>query len=117
MEALGFQREFPRIGPENVLGLEVNPSDLVRAEPEVVPGYHDRVIARDEAAAAVLVKRTLTNLYNTRPAWLANAHAKLDSAVAAAYGWSANISTDEALERLLAQNLKRAAKAYVVVTI
>ncbi|MDP2794549.1 MAG: hypothetical protein Q8O25_10805 [Sulfurisoma sp.] len=33
-------------------------------------------------------KRTLTNLYNARPAWLANAHKALDAAVAAAYGWT-----------------------------
>ncbi len=42
---------------------------------------------RDAECAAKLAKRTLTNLYNERPAWLANAHAKLDAAVAAAYGW------------------------------
>ncbi|XHC25369.1 hypothetical protein ABWH91_14245 [Phycisphaerales bacterium ac7] len=32
-----------------------------------------------------LKKRTLTNLYNERPAWLAMAHEKLDRAVIAAY--------------------------------
>lgn len=89
----------------------LNPADLVRMEPEVVPGYPDRVLPRNEVAAAMLAKRTLTNLYNARPAWLANAHAELDRAVAAAYGWPGDISTDEALERLLALNLKRAAKA------
>ncbi len=36
---------------------------------------------------ADLEKRTLTNLYNQRPTWLANAHADLDAAVFAAYGW------------------------------
>jgi hypothetical protein len=36
---------------------------------------------------ADLAKRTLTNLYNQRPTWLANAHADLDAAVFAAYGW------------------------------
>ena len=70
----------------------LNPPDLVRLEPEVVPSYPDRVLARDETAAAVLAKRTLTSLYNARPAWLANAHAELDSAVAAAYGWPAGTS-------------------------
>jgi hypothetical protein len=34
-------------------------------------------------------KRTLTNLYNTRPTWLELAHKKLDEAVFAAYGWRA----------------------------
>jgi hypothetical protein len=32
-----------------------------------------------------LKKRTLTNLYNQRPTWLALAHAELDRAVLAAY--------------------------------
>jgi hypothetical protein len=45
-------------------------------------------------AAAVLKKRTLTNLYNERPAWLDNAHRELDAAVAAAYGWPAGISEE-----------------------
>ena len=34
-----------------------------------------------------LAKRTLTNLCNERPAWLANALSKLDVAVAATYGF------------------------------
>lgn len=38
--------------------------------------------ARDDDCAKKLAKRTLTNLYNERPAWLANAHTKLDRAVA-----------------------------------
>jgi type II restriction/modification system DNA methylase subunit YeeA len=87
----------------------LNPSDLVRIEPEVVPGYPDRILPKDEQAAAVLKTRTLTNLYNERPAWLDNAHAELDRAVAAAYGWPEDISTDDALAKLLALNLQRAA--------
>ena len=53
-------------------------------------------------------KTTLTSLYNQRPAWLANAHAALDAAVAAAYGWPAELADAEILERLLALNLERA---------
>jgi hypothetical protein len=34
-----------------------------------------------------LKKRTLTNLYNARPAWLKNAHRELDKTVAAACDW------------------------------
>ncbi len=34
-----------------------------------------------------LRRRTLTNLYNERPAWLERAHVDLDRAVLAAYGW------------------------------
>ncbi len=59
-------------------------------------------------AAAILKERTLTKLYNARPAWLDHAHRDLDAAVAAAYGWPADISDDEILARLLALNLARA---------
>lgn len=86
----------------------LNPADLVRIVPEVVPGFPDRILPKDEAAAAVLRKRTLTNLYNERPAWLANAHRALDEAVAAAYGWPADLDDDDVLRRLLDLNLSRA---------
>ena len=59
-------------------------------------------------SAAELRKRTLTNLYNQRPTWLDNAHARLDAAVADAYGWPADLADTEVLERLLALNLERA---------
>jgi type II restriction/modification system DNA methylase subunit YeeA len=88
----------------------LNPPDWVVRVPDVVEGYPDRLLPKDPECAKALKKRTLTNLYNERPAWLANAHAELDAAVAAAYGWPADISEDEALERLLALNLERAAK-------
>ena len=87
----------------------LNPPDLVERVPEVVSGYPDRILPVSPKAAAVLKKRTLTNLYNDRPAWLDNAHRDLDAAVAAAYGWPADIAEEEALERLLALNLERAA--------
>ena len=56
-------------------------------------------------AASELKRRTLTNLYNARPTWLENAHSKLDVAVAAAYGWPADMGEQEVLGRLLALNL------------
>ena len=59
-------------------------------------------------SAAELRRRTLTNLYNQRPTWLENAHARLDAAVAAAYGWEVDLADGEILERLLALNLERA---------
>jgi type II restriction/modification system DNA methylase subunit YeeA len=59
------------------------------------------------ASAAELKRRTLTNLYNDRPTWLANAHAFLDAAVAEAYGWPADLSEDEVLRRLLVLNHER----------
>ncbi len=55
-----------------------------------------------------LRRRTLTNLYNEYPTWLANAHERLDTAVADAYGWPAHLADGEVLERLLALNLERA---------
>jgi hypothetical protein len=58
-----------------------------------------------------LKKRTLTNLYNTRPSWLAQAHARLDLAVWTAYGWDdpdpAIVDVDIILARLLALNQAR----------
>ena len=59
------------------------------------------------ASASELRKRTLTNLYNTRPMWLQNAHERLDKAVFAAYGWPSDISDEKLLKNLLALNLER----------
>ncbi len=66
-----------------------------------------------DASEAELKKRTLTNLYNARPTWLANAHATLDRAVWAAYGWPADevpaeVAEDVILSRLLELNRERA---------
>jgi type II restriction/modification system DNA methylase subunit YeeA len=87
----------------------LNPPDLVERVPEVVPGYPDRIIPINPKAATILKTRTLTKLYNERPAWLDNAHRDLDAAVAAAYSWAADIAEEEALARLLVLNLERAA--------
>jgi hypothetical protein len=61
-----------------------------------------------DANAKELEARTLTNLYNARPEWLADAHRKLDEAVFAAYGWPAALTDAELLEHLLALNHQRA---------
>ena len=74
------------------------------AHPALPVQYPKRPIARDEAAEKQLKARTLTQLYNARPQWLSDAHANLDAAVAAAYGWDAAISEEEALARLLKMN-------------
>ena len=84
----------------------LNPPEWVEWVDEPVPGYPKRPVPRNEDAAKELKKRTLTNLYNTRPQWLADAHASLDAAVAAAYGWNADISDDDALRELLTLNLE-----------
>ena len=83
----------------------LNPPEWVEWVDEPVPGYPKRPVPRNETAGKELKKRTLTNLYNARPQWLADAHANLDAAVAAAYGWPADISEDDALRELLALNL------------
>ena len=80
---------------------------------ELREGWLNPVDANGNPAlnAKDLKKRTLTNLYNQRPAWLANAHADLDAAVAAAYGWPSNLDDAAILERLLTLNLQRSESA------
>ncbi len=85
----------------------LNPPEWVAWVSEPVPDYPKRPVARNEAAAKQLKTRTLTKLYNARPQWLTDAHAALDTAVAAAYGWDAEISEDEVLRRFLALNLEK----------
>lgn len=87
----------------------LHPDDLVVKVSEVVPGFPDRLLPRDEACAKELRKRTLTNLHNQRPARLDNLHHELDAAVAAAYGWPADLSDGEILARLFELNRNRAA--------
>jgi len=87
----------------------LNPPDLIRREPEVVAGFPERIIPVDSKAAAVLKNRTLTNLYNDRPAWLDSVHRELDEAVAAAYGWPDSVADDEILRRLFDLNQERSA--------
>jgi len=82
----------------------LNPPEWVEWVDEPVPGYPKRPVARDGDAAKAVKKRTLTNLYNSRPQWLVDAHDALDAAVATAYGWPADISAEEVLRELLALN-------------
>jgi hypothetical protein len=95
----------------------LNPPEWTERVSEVVPlgmdrsPYPDRIVARP-GFERELARRTLTNLYNQRPAWLAQAHEALDAAVAAAYGWAdytPALADDVILRRLLALNLERAA--------
>ncbi len=85
--------------------------DWVITPEEEKAGFPKRPLAKP-GHEADLKKRTLTNLYNARPAWLDLAHKQLDQAVAAAYGWAdytPEMPDDEILRRLLALNLERAA--------
>ena len=93
-------------------GKEPQGSPLVEA---IAEASRDLVAKRDAwlnpsgASEADLKSRTLTNLYNARPAWLVDVHRKLDEAVFAAYGWPSTLTDTELLERLLALNQERAA--------
>ena len=84
----------------------LNPPEWVEWVDEPVSGYPKRPVPRDKAVAKELKARTLTNLYNARPQWLADAHAALDAAVAAAYGWGADIPREETLSAMLKLNLE-----------
>jgi len=95
----------------------LNPLDWTQRVPEVIPlgmtasPYPDRILPKP-GHEKDLADRTLTKLYNARPAWLDGAHKSLDLAVAAAYGWTdycADMADEEILKRLLALNLQRAA--------
>jgi hypothetical protein len=73
----------------------------------------DRIVARP-GFESELARCTLTNLYNQRRAWLAQAHESLDAAVAVANGWAdytPAMPDEEILRRLLALNRERAARA------
>lgn len=90
----------------------LHPVNLIERVPEVIPGYPDRVLPKNEAAVEELKKRTLTNLYNARPTWLDHAHRALDKAVAEAYGWgddwlAGTLTDDEILARLFKLNQER----------
>ena len=94
----------------------LNPPEWTQRVAEVVPlgmtvsPYPNRIVAKF-GHEKDLAERTLTKLYNARPAWLDTAHKALDVAVAAAYGWadySVAMPDEEILKRLLALNLQRA---------
>ena len=94
----------------------INPSELTTRGSEVVPlgmrqSPYPNCVTPRPGCERDLAKRTMTNLYNERPAWLARVHEELDAAVAAAYGWkgySPEMSDEEILRRLLALNHERA---------
>jgi type II restriction/modification system DNA methylase subunit YeeA len=91
-------------------GHEPKDSPLVEA---IAGAARELVAKRDawlnppNASEEELKRRTLTDLYNARPAWLADAHRKLDEAVFAAYRWPSTLTDAEILERLLALNRQR----------
>lgn len=87
--------------------------DWVITPEEEAAGFPKRPVAKP-GREADLKKRTLTNLYNARPAWLAMAHERLDQAVAAAYGWddyTPEMADEVILRRLLILNQERTGNA------
>ena len=93
---------FPAPSPEQRAAIEVAARELNELRetwlnPEGLVGEKE------------LKKLTLTNLYNERPTWLRNAHAELDAAVFAAYGWNDEPDNQELLERVLQLNIERQA--------
>ena len=83
-------------------------SRILPPQPKELVEKRDAWLNPPGTSAAELKKRTLTNLYNQRPQWLEDAHRALDKAVLAAYGWPADLSDTDILERLLALNRERA---------
>lgn len=82
--------------PEWTASMDGTPGKNMPERFKPLPGFEDKV-----------TQRTLTNLYNERPAWLTELHLSLDASVAAAYGWSdytPEMTDDEVLSRLLVLN-------------
>lgn len=88
----------------------IDKSKIVNPQSQIGQVRYPRLEPRDADCAAKLKARTLTKLYNERPAWLDLAHKKLDAAVAAAYGFPADLTDEQILEKLLVLNLERASE-------
>ncbi len=113
--ALGTQLETrPRYTPTTCFETFPfpRPTDEQRVAIGAISAELDRLrqgwLNPEGVSVAELKRRTLTNLYNTRPTWLDNIHARLDAAVADAYGWETSVADEEIIERLLALNLEHA---------
>jgi len=91
----------------------LNPPEWTETVKEAVGGYPPKIAAKP-GREAELKQRTVTALYNAKPAWLIAAHTELNAAVAAAYGWAdytEGMANGEILSRLLTLNLERTAAA------
>ncbi len=94
------------LNPEGWLDWEITPEEEQACFPP-------RPVPKPEHAAA-WKKRTLTNLYNEKPAGLTLRQTQLDRTVAAAYGWidyTPELPDGEILRRLLALNQERSKAA------
>ncbi len=111
---------------DRLRGQWLNPPEWTRTETLEFPGsvsgpwgryVHDpdergvgtvrfpRLVPKDAECASKLAERTLTNLYNLRPAWLEQTHRDLDEAVSAAYDWKAAMSDEDIIDSLLELNV------------
>lgn len=78
------------------------------AQRDAVAAAAKRLVELRGGWLAADTARTLTGLYNARPAWLDMAHADLDAAVLDAHGLTRDGGRDQILAHLLALNLERA---------
>ena len=104
---------FPFPWPLNTPDVDLNQSQRVCRDTiaEVARALHTeraRWLTPDDINGALLQDRTMTELYNRRFDWLADIRHDLDAAVAAAYGWPADIANDDILAGLLELNRERA---------
>lgn len=97
---------FPFPWPPTLATTDLDPAQR-RHHANISAAADDLDRARREHLASE-ARRTLTGLYNERPAWLRAAHQRLDHAVLAAHGWSPSLGDDELLAALLAENHRRA---------
>ena len=91
---------FPRPSPEQIEAI----ASAARNLDTLRRGWLDPA----GVSPAYLRERTLTNLYNQAPTWLAQAHDRLDRAIFAAYGWPYPLDDQEILGRLLQLNREQA---------
>ena len=89
----------PRPGEEQAVAI----ADAARELDRLRTGWLDPA----GLSGTELRERTLTNLYNERPAWLRQAHERLNRAVHDAYGWEHTLEDEEVLARLLRLNAER----------
>jgi hypothetical protein len=116
-----IERYFEQIVDPTIADFEANPTSVRHAFLAAVVVFHAidylpretasssslRNRFRNECADFAIVDR-IAHAFNERPTWLTNAHAELDAAVAAAYGWPADIPEEEALARLFVLNQDKA---------
>ena len=78
---------------------------------EIVPGYPERILPKDEEAAKELKKRTPPTFTTSAQPSSTTSTKSSTPAVAAAYGWPSDLSDDEILTRLFELSQSRAALA------